>query len=194
MIFPDFEETGVVYHVVNINDLQRTLENGICYDDKYTYQIKYNRFHHFIDQHKLENIPDWVIRSKAIFASINYPESHKFHSHAAVVAVRINPERCWVANENCANQIYEPYILQNVEGFHRCIHYLQSEGKLLLKKYWETSLSFTDNIEYRMDKKEGYDAEVLIQHSIMPEDIEVKYIISDHRMMKVEAWKERFCI
>lgn len=193
MIFPEYEKTGVVYHIVSLNDLKEVLTEGIRYDDKVTYETKYYEFHKIIDAHKTKKIPDWVIRRKAIFASLNYPESHQFHSHTAILAVRIDPKRCWVANENCANEIYEPFVLQELDEFCGCKKYLATEGKALLTKYWETSLSFMDNQIYRYDLQEGYDAEVLIQHAIPPEDIEIRYIISDHRMMDVESWKQRFC-
>jgi hypothetical protein len=38
----------------------------------------------------------------------------------------------------------------------------------------------------------GYDAEVLILHDILPKDIELLYIASDHRYMEVNKWKEFF--
>lgn len=193
MIFPEFEETGVIYHIVSLNDLKSVLGHGIQYDGKVTYHTKYFDFHKIIDDHKVEKIPSWVVRRKSIFASLNYPEDHKFHSHTAILALKIDPEKCWIANENCANKIYEPFILQEIEGFRQCSNYLETEGRDLLIKYWETSLSFLDNQGHRYDRKRGYDAEVLIQHAIHPKDIEIKYILSDHQMMDVEAWKERFC-
>ncbi|QEK12963.1 hypothetical protein FQB35_11880 [Crassaminicella thermophila] len=193
MIFQDYEKTGVIYHIISLPDLKKALKYGIAFDDKVTYKTKYDGFHQLIDAQKPDWIPSWVIRSKSIFASINYPKNHKFHSHSAVLSIKIDPKRCWVANENYANQIYEPYMLQNVEEFYECKDYLKKEGKMLLKKYWETSLSFEENLKVRMDKIDGYDAEVLINHTIAPEDIEIKYIVSDHRMLNVEEWKKIFC-
>jgi len=193
MIFPDYQETGCVYHIISLTDLKKTLEEGIAYDDKVTYHTKYNGFHEWIDGLKPAWIPDWVNRRKAIFASMNYRKSHPFHSHTAILAVRIQPERCWVANENYVNQNYEPFLLQHIEEFRSCRNYLEKEGAQLLKKYWETSLSFEENLKVRVDKQEGFDAEILIFHPIQPKDIRVMYIISDHRMMTVEEWKKRFC-
>lgn len=194
MIFPDYKETGTVYHIVSITDLDYILKNGISYNDKVTYQTKYYEFHRLIENEKPLALPHWVVRDRAIFASMNFPKAHKFHSHSAVLAVKINENRCWIANENCANEVYEPFILQKIAQFSSCSNYLKSEGKKLLKRYWETSLSFKENLEKRMDKVKGYDAEVLIFHDLHPRDIALKYIISDHRMMSVEEWKERFCV
>jgi len=194
MLFLDYTETGVVYHIVSITDLEKTLREGISYNDKVTYKTKYYEFHHLIENQKPPWIPNWVLRSKAIFASMNFPQCHKFHSHSAVLAIKINEDRCWIANENCANEIYEPFILQNIEEFSRCNSYLKTEGRMLLKKYWETSLSFKDNLKRRMDEVKNYDVEVLVFHEISPKDIKIMYIISDHKMMTVEEWKERFCV
>ena len=194
MLFPDYEKSGVIYHIVSITDLEKTLTEGISYDDKATYKTKYYGFHHLIDGEKPEYIPDWVNRSKTIFASMNFHRLHKFHSHSAILAVKINEERCWIANENFANQLYEPFILQNIKQFSNCWNYLQTEGRELLSEYWKTSLSFSDNLSRRVDRIRGYDAEVLVCHNIEPENIEVLYIISDHKMMDVSQWKQRFCV
>ncbi|QZY54062.1 hypothetical protein [Crassaminicella profunda] len=193
MIFPDYKEKGVIYHIISLMDLKKTLKLGIVFDDKVTYKTKYDGFHQLIDEQKPECIPHWVIRTKSIFASMNYPKNHKFHSHSAVLAIKINEDRCWIANENCANQIYEPYILQNIQKLQKCKGYLDTKGKELLREYWETSLSFKENLKARVDKKEGYDAEVLVMHTIEPKDIQLKYIVSDHRMLSVEDWKKIFC-
>lgn len=192
MIFQGYEKTGVIYHIVSLVDLRKTLKNGIVYDDKITYKSKYDEFHKLIDEQKPGWVPDWVVRGQSIFASMNYPKEHKFHSHSAILAIKINPEKCWVANENRANQIYEPFILQHIETFKKCTGYLDTKGKESLKEYWETSLSFKDYIK-TPGKMDGYDVEVLVNHSIKAEDIEIKYIISDHRMMNVEEWKKVFC-
>lgn len=194
MLFPEYEETGVLYHIISITDLEKTLTEGIAYDDKATYKSKYYEFHSFIDEEKPDILPKWVVRHKAIFASINFPREHKFHSHSAILAVKVNEEKCWVANENLANQVYEPFILKDVKDFSACKDYLNTEGRKLLRKYWETSLSFQDNLAKRLDKLRGLDTEVLIFHEIPSKDIQLLYIISDHKMMTGSEWKERFCV
>jgi hypothetical protein len=70
---------------------------------------------------------------------------------------------------------------------------LQSKGKEILKKYWQTSLSFKENMEKRYDMTEGYDSEVLILHDIKPKDIDILYIISDHSMLTEDQWRKHFC-
>lgn len=193
MFFLDYIETNRIYHIISIIDLDKALKYGIRYDDKRTYKSKYYKFHDYIDKYKNINIPDWVIRKKAIFGSLNFAKDHMFHSHTALLGIRVDPKRCWIANENLANQIYEPFILQSVDEYSKSKKYLESEGSRLLNKYWDTSCSFNENIKMRLDNQNGYDAEVLIFHDIKPSDIEVLYIISDHRMLTKEEWKKRFC-
>ncbi|MBF8984360.1 hypothetical protein IZY60_12500 [Lutibacter sp. B2] len=194
MIFPDYEKTGVVYHVIHITDLKKTLQNGIKYDDKFTYKANYDGFHELIDKYRPLEIPNFVIRNKSIFASMNFPKKHAFHSHSAILAIKISNDQCWIANENYANQIYEPFELQNIEEFSKCKKYLDTKGIELLEKYWHTSLSFNENLKKRKDQEKGYDAEILITHTIPPEDIEVLFIISDHRMLSVKEWKKTFLV
>ncbi len=193
MIFDNYINTKKVYHIISIIDLNQTLENGIKYDDKKTYKTKYYDFHDFIDKNKLPKIPDWVIRKRAIFASINFPESHKFHSHTAILGIKIDPLRCWVANENLANKIYEPFILQDVKDYSSCKNFIENRGKEIIERYWETSLSFHENLEKRYNEIKGYDAEILILHDVEPQDIEVMYIISDHNILTEDEWKRKFC-
>lgn len=193
MFFLDYTETNRVYHIISIIDINMALKNGIKYDDKRTYLSKYYKFHDYIDKYKNPNIPDWVIRKKAIFSSLNFAKNHKFHSHTVLLGIKVDPKKCWVANENLANQIYEPFILQSVDEYNKCKAYLDDKGGELLNKYWKTSCSFYDNLDRRLDKEKGYDAEVLIFHEIKPSDIEVLYVISDHRMMTKEEWKNLFC-
>ncbi|SHH73900.1 hypothetical protein SAMN02745135_01901 [Caloranaerobacter azorensis DSM 13643] len=192
MLFPDYTDTGLVYHVVPITDLKRIVSKGIKYDDKATYAAKYLEFHKFIDEFRPDKLPQWVERKKAIFASLNFDENHSWHSHTALLGIKINEDRCWISNENLANSVYESFILKDVPNFHYAKLFLENRGKKLIKDYWDTSLSFIENLKVRKDKTIGYDAEVLIFHGVKPKDIEIIFIISDHKIMTVEEWNEYF--
>ncbi len=193
ILFRDYTETKRVYHVVTLTDLEKTLKNGISFDDKKTYKNKYNNFHKFIDKYRTESIPNWVIRNKAIFSSMNFKHNHIWHSHSAILSIKINEDMCWVCNENIANFLYEPLILQNIKDFEAATKFMIRNGQIIAEDYWINSCSFKDNLEARKDKEEGYDAEILIMHHIPPEDIKVLYIVSDHRYMEVKEWEDFFC-
>ncbi len=192
MTFKNHMEKSYAYHVISIIDLKKTLREGIRYNDKNTYASKYTDFHTYFDMHKPEGIPEWVERKKAIFASIGFGKGHRRHSHSAILKVRVLRDRCWVCNENLANFIYEPFILQEIEGFERTEEYMEIKGKEFVSEYWNNSLSYNANLRKRYDKRKGYDAEVLIMHSIPPENIECLYIVSDHQIMSYREWKEYF--
>lgn len=192
MFFLDYKDTNVVYHVAPITDLNKILKSGIKYNDKKTYESKYLNFHKYLDSYKLDMIPDWVVREKAIFTSLNFSENHCWHSHSVIMAIEIDTSKCWVANENLANKIYEPFILQEVEEFEVSKKYLINEGMKNLKRYWETSLSFNENLVTRNDLKSGYDAEVLVFHEILPANIKPLYIVSDHSILSINKWKKYF--
>lgn len=192
MSFIECAEPGFAYHVVNIIDLERTLLEGIKFDDKNTYKSKYIDFHKYFDQFKPESIPHWVERKSSIFASIRFRDGHSWHSHSAILRIKILKHRCWVCNENLANFIYEPFILQSLDGFSNTREYMRNNGKDLVEEYWNNSLSYNDNLQKRYDKREGYDAEILIMHHIPPENIECLYIVSDHQIMSYKQWQGYF--
>lgn len=193
MFFDDYSKTGKIYHIAPINDLKQILSEGIKYDDKVTYKNKYYEFHSFIDSVKPKYIPSWIERKKAIFATMNYRKDPNFYSHTVVMALKVDPSKCWIANESRANEIYEPFILQDIKELIGVKEYINTKGKDTIEEYWKTSLSFKENLNKRIDLKEGYDAEVLIFHPIEPKDIEILYIVSDHRLMKFNEWKKVFC-
>jgi len=105
LLFSDYTETGFVYHVAPITDLKKIIEEGIRYNDKNTYLDKYLSFHKFIDSFKIDSFPQWLNREKAIFSSLNFAKDHCWHSHSVIMALRIEPEKCWIANENLANEV-----------------------------------------------------------------------------------------
>ncbi|OGO77658.1 MAG: hypothetical protein A2Y23_11935 [Clostridiales bacterium GWB2_37_7] len=192
MLFRDYTATKVVYHVVTITDLEKTLKNGIRFHDKATYKSKYHEFHSFFDERKPDRLPDWVMRSKSVFASLNFKNDHIWHSHSAVLSIKIKEDLCWVCNENIANFLYEPLMLGHVEGFDSAKEFIIKKGSRVAEDYWNCSLSFIENLKQRKDKKAGYDAEVLIMHDILPKDIELLFIASDHRCMEANKWKDFF--
>lgn len=188
MTFEDFSVTGALYHVVSIIDLEKTLAEGIHFDDKITYFDKYYDFHNYFDKYRTDNIPYWVVRKKAIFASMNFKEDHNWHSHTALLKVKVDTKKCWVCNENKANILFEPFILQNIKGFEEAKKFIEEKGAKMVEEYWLDSLSMDENMRVRRDKEKGYDAEVLIFHDIPPEDIECLFIISDHSIMSPDKW------
>lgn len=192
LLFEDYEKTKSVYHIVSLFDLRNTLRKGIYYDDKITYDTKYDGFHELIEIEKTENIPPWLNRRNAIFTSLNYSDNHCFHANTVILSVKINPKRCWVANEDLANQIYAPFVLSTIDIFSKSNNYVKGKGRELLKKYWETSLSFEENLKVRRDKDEDFNEEVLVLHNIPPEDIKIKYIFSNHTMMTVEEFEKKY--
>ena len=192
ILFKDYIETNVVYHVVTITDLDDTLKYGIRFNDKNTYKSKYYRFHNFIDDRRTKYVPEWVVRSNAIFTSMNFKPDHIWHSHSALLSIRIQEDLCWVCNENIANFLYEPLMLREVSSFDSAKEFINKSGNKIAEDYWNCSFSFKDNLKLRKDKTAGYDAEVLVLHDILPKDIELLYIASDHKCMEVKKWKEFF--
>lgn len=191
MIFKDFLQTGYIYHLIDINEYGNIVKNGILLEEN-CINNKYKVLNDFLDEYKLNNIPNWVKRGTAIFGSMNYGCCHNFHSHSVLLGIRIDEERCWIANEKLANSIYEPLVLSHVDEFSFIKKYIENEGIQIAKKYWNSSLSFKENKTLRVDRDSDYDAEVLIFHNILPEAIIPLYIITDSKMYTIEEWKRIF--
>jgi len=79
-----------------------------------------------------------------------------------------------------------------MQGFTHTREYMRDNGRLLVEEYWNNSLSYCENLKKRVDKREGYDAEILIMHPIPPENVECMYIVSDHQIMNYKEWQECF--
>jgi len=178
--------------VISILDYKSVMKNGIKYDDKNTYIDKYYGFHSYFDDFKSDKIPSWVERKKAIYTSLNYKDQHQWHSHSVILKVMVDESKCWVCNENLANVLYEPFVLQQNQSFEEAKVFMTSHAPKVAKKYWDESISLIDNKKIRKDKTPEYDAEVLVFQDIKPENLEFMYVISDHRMMTIKEWKEYF--
>lgn len=190
ILFEDYKKTRCLYHIIDINDLDETIKNGIKFNDKKTYQYKYSEFHNFFDERKPLELPDWVIRSKAIFGSLNFNDNHYFHSHSVILKIFVDEKKCWVCNENLANLIYEPLVLMKMSIFENKKTDMYSFCNNIAKRYWEESCSFLENMSIRNDLMEGFDAEVLIMHEILPKNLEILSIVSDHKIYKYDDWLE----
>lgn len=188
--FEDYTITKAIYHIAPIIKLEEILKNGLKLDEASS--RKYKDFNSYFDSMKPLNIPEWVSRKKAIYGSMNFKSNHRWHSHSVILSIKIDEERCWVSDENLANILYEPFILSKIELFSSARQLLELKGKEYVANYWLNSISFVDNIKLRRDRKEWYDAEILIMHDIPPRDIKIVNIISDHRMMNVEEFNNTF--
>ncbi len=175
-----------------ISDLKSIFNGGLKFDRRSSYANKYLSFHEFMDKNRTGNVPEWVMRKRSLFASINYREDQIWHSHSAILAIKVNEDRCWVADENTANFLYEPFILKNISGFASLSDFLYNKGKEIAEDYWLRSMSFKDYLSKRKPVGSDYDAEVLIMSDIKPADIELLAIVTDHRIITVDAFNKTY--
>lgn len=188
--FQDYIVTNVVYHVAPITELDEILKEGLRVNNSLS--SRYISFNRYFDRLRPENIPKWVSRENAIYASMNFKSYNNWHSHSVILSFKIEKERCWIGNENLANILYEPFILSKTGLFKSADEFISSRGEEFVLNYWNNSLSFDSNLKLRMDKVSYYDAEVLVMHDISPRDIDIVSIISDHKIMDTEGWNNEF--
>lgn len=193
MLFPHYHETKVVYHVVNIGQLKTILEQGIQIQERKNFSDnKYLDFNRFLDQNKPETIPKWVKREKALFASLNFKEDMHWHSHSALLALKVQEERCWVANENLANEIYDPFILQHIRDFNHAQNFMKEFGEKKAQNYWENSFPFQEYLKKNKNPINNYDEEVMVFHDIPPKDIKCLMVVTDHHTFTPKQWQEYY--
>ena len=190
MFFDDYTHTKVVYHITPLSKLKEILEKGIKLNEYMN--PDYCEFNRYFDRFKNDAIPKWVLREKAIYGSINFKSDHKWHSHSAILALKIDEQKCWIGNENLANILYEPYVLKDLNMFKSAEILIKTRGDEFPLNYWNNSLSFKQNLTARLDFTDNYDAEVLIMQDISPRDINVIKLISDHKLMDVKEWNTEF--
>ncbi|MDI6601672.1 MAG: hypothetical protein QME46_07805 [Thermoanaerobacteraceae bacterium] len=192
MLFPDYNETHILYHVACISDLSNILKYGLRFSQRLSYSNKYLAFHKFMDRNRTSNVPIWVVRERALFASFNFRDDQIWHSHSAILSIKVNEDYCWVANENTANYLYEPFILKRIPGFASLSDFLYNKGKEIAKEYWRNSMCFKDYLLKRNTLDSNYDAEVLIMNDIKPMDIELLAIVTDHRIVTVDELNQTY--
>lgn len=185
----DYMNTRVVYHVAPIVQLKYILNNGLKSGGE---NSNYDEFNEFFDRFRPRNIPEWVLRKSAIYASMGFRKNHQWHSHSVLLSFKVDEDLCWIGNENLANQLFEPFILKDLFMFKDAEKLIKCRGEHYANKYWEHSLSFKDNLQVRMDKVQDYDAEVLVMHDVPPCDINVVKIISDHKFLDIDEWNLLF--
>jgi len=190
LLFKDYVETGLVYHVVPIVKLDDILKDGLKVGE--SSNKKYEEFNSFFDRFKPSSLPSWVSRRNAIYASLNFKMHNNWHSHSALLSFPINEDKCWVGNENKANILFEPFILGKTGLFESARKLIINQGEEMVQDYWKSSLSFKENLKIRLDKRPNYDAEVLVFHDISPQSINIVKIISDHRFMDISEWDTAF--
>lgn len=153
---------------------------------------KYLDFNRLLDQYRTKNVPPWVLRERAFFASLNFRKGINWHSHSALLAIRVQEDKCWIANENLANEIYDPFVLSDIRGFDRAKLYLEARVEELAKEYWESSYSLGDYLNLELENLKNYDEEVLIFHDIEPKDIQCLMVITDHKKFTPELWQKHY--
>ncbi len=192
MLFTDYSDTKRLYHIVCISDLKYIFEDGLRFSKRLSYKDKYQSFHEFMDIYRTENVPEWVVRKRALFASLNYKDNQIWHSHSAILSIKVDTDCCWVANENTANFLYEPFVLKTIHQFASLNDFLYNKGKEIAEDYWLNSMCLMDYLGKRKSVGDKYDAEVLIMKDIKPADINLIAIVTDHRIIPMDAFYQTY--
>lgn len=147
-IFPDFEETGLIYHYTRIENLPGIFQKGLIprYKNGDDYQTIYEAHY----RHRPDYIPDWVDPRRCIFGAMN-------RKRGPTIAIGIRAEkqiveRTWAALSIFSDFVYGPREAgyfdteELTEYYHRVVEPTCSGA------YWKLSMSFTQNLQLRLDR------------------------------------------
>ena len=158
-LLPDFDETGLIYHGGQPENLDRIFQKGLI--------PKFSRArdgHETIyDSHyrnRPKSIPDWVDPRRCIFGFLNRARQG---GYGGIVNGKVNgvtlgiavtdhiSERTWTACVQFSDMVYCPEEAGYFDTEERKAYFKKKMEPVSSKAYWTTSLSFRDNLKIRLD-------------------------------------------
>ena len=158
-LLPDFDETGLIYHGSQPEDLVSIFQNGLiprykCPRDQA--ETIYNAHY----RNRPKSIPDWVDPRQCIFGYMNRARQGGFDGivDGRVNGVTIGIEatarvrnRTWTACFLFSDMVYCPEEAGYFDTQERKTFFKERIEPISSGAYWKTSLSFDENLKIRWD-------------------------------------------
>ncbi|MBI1930842.1 hypothetical protein HYR99_42165 [Candidatus Poribacteria bacterium] len=160
-LFPDFEDTALLYHGTAPDNLLSIFRHGLIpgYDPDPEEQ------HHTIYEshvrHRPAHIPNWVDPRYCIFGYLNRSrqgghsgiiEGTVIQAHLGIDAIPAITERTWVCCSQFSDWVYCPREAGYFDTDARTKYYRTVIEPVCSGAYWQTSLSFAENLAIRHDQ------------------------------------------
>lgn len=177
-LFPDFEDTDLLYHGADPDNLISIFQRGLIagYGPRDQHQTIYDTH----ARHRPDNIPDWVDPRRCIFGYINRPRQGACHrigdgkvvqADLGITAIPAIIERTWVCCAQFSDWVYCPREAGYLDTDARTRYYQSVVEPACSGAYWRTSLSFAENLSIRHDQllhMQGYQELLICLDVIMP--------------------------
>ena len=178
-LFPDFEETGLIYHGSQPGNLVSIFRNGLARGYNIPadgHETIYNAHY----RHRPGFIPRWVDPGKCIFGFMNRERQGGLEDivdgKVNQVAIGIEADdqvrrRTWAACVQFSNLVDSPKEAGYLDTKEREAFFMERMEPVACEAYWRTSMSFEENLKIRLDHlytMQGYH-ELLICCAIRPE-------------------------
>ena len=188
-MYPDFEETGLLYHWTDPVRLPSIFTNGLRanHPDHVNPEENYSRIYEVMWKHRPDDVPDWVDPRHCVFAVMNHrrPDDEKAPGGKPVVAhvgISVTDEiarRSWVAHTAFADWVYHPEAAGYFDTPERTAFYNDFVEPTCARAYWRTSLSFERNLVVRHDHLQwqvGYVEVLICMDPVPPERLSLESV------------------
>ena len=140
-MFPDYADTGLIYHGTSIGSLASILGVGLVPGYR---RADYETIYDALYRHRPDHIPDWVDPRICIFGYMN---RKRFQSRAGSVVIGCKAgrriiERTWIGLTDFSNWIYGPEEAGYFDTAELSEYYRNVVEPVCAGAYWRMSMSF----------------------------------------------------
>lgn len=159
-LFPDFEETELLYHGADPDALDSIMSEGLVAGYSPDPDDCHETIYEAHSRPRPPEIPDWVNPAKCIFGYMNRSRqggSHKVPGgqivqvDLAFPATETIRERTWVCSAQFSDWVYCPQEAGYYDTVERRRFFEDVVEPVCSNAYWRTSLSFNANLKVRHD-------------------------------------------
>ena len=158
-LFPDFEDTGLIYHGTTVENVRSIFLRGLVPRGKPDPEDKHDTIYDSLYGHRPDCIPDWVDPRNCIFGYLNrkrYERDKVAGATASGAVLGLKAEkwitdRVWVGNTAFSDWVYCPEEAGYFDTPERERYYRRVLEPTAAAAYWRTSLSFEENLKIRHD-------------------------------------------
>lgn len=178
-LFPDFGETGLVYHGTGLENLMSIFEKGLIpqfIGQRNGHETIYNALY----RHRSKDIPAWVDPRKCIFGYMNRSRQGVLSDivdgkvESAAIGIELTDdisERTWTACVCFSNMVYCPEEAGYLDTPERSKYFKSIMEPVSCAAYWKTSMPFAENLKIRLDRlltMQGYHELLICVKRIKP--------------------------
>jgi hypothetical protein len=172
-LFPDFEETGLIYHGTMVENLPSIFRKGLIPGYHPLPDDRHQTIYEALYRHRPAEIPDWVDPRHCLFGYLNKRRFDTIERvrdgvvSQAVLGLQAEPwigDHTWVGMTAFSDWLYCPQEAGYDDTVERAVYYRTVVEPVCAMAYWRMSLPFRENLRIRHDhllRTQGY-CELLI--------------------------------